>query len=83
MTDLTELHQRATRLARMNQPRAYREYAAIDWGSRDSTYIQFSRADATTLIFDVTGCSYVATAPNADNTLTVIKDGEEIRLESL
>lgn len=55
----------------------------IDIISRQTTYFHFSLPNATTLIYDVSGCRFVACAPNPDKTLTVVKDGQEIQIKPI
>ena len=92
MTDLTELHRRATRLARMDQTerRVYeslerigRADQVVDILTEQTRYIHYSLPDGRTLIFDISGCDLAATTPNPDHTLTVFQDGQAIKLHPI
>lgn len=61
----------------------WRPPTVIDIGTGDSAYVHFSLADARVLIFDVSGCTFIASRPNADGSLDVVKDGQEVKLEQI
>ena len=53
----------------------------VDILSEKTAYVHFSLPDTRIVIFDVSGCDFIATKPSADGTLAAIKDGEKIKLK--
>lgn len=92
MPDLDQLNRQAARLAKLNRTER-RVYESLERGgaadnlvdilTSRTRYIHYSLPDGQTLIFDISGYDMVATAPNADHTLTVFQDGEAIKLEPI
>lgn len=57
--------------------------SVIDILSQETSYLHFSLPDSHTLIYDVSGCEFVAIIPNPDHTLTALKHGEQVQLEPI
>ena len=59
------------------------EAPLVDILSRETVYIHFSLPDTHTLIYDVSHCSLIATAPNRDRTLDAWMGEEYVRLQPI
>jgi hypothetical protein len=56
----------------------------LDILSKQTTYLHISLPDAHRLIYDISDCTYIGTAPNQDGTLTAYKaGGEQVVLEPI
>lgn len=55
----------------------------VDILNPNLVYLHISTAEAETIIYDVSGCSYIAVTPNPDETLNAWRNGEKVALEPI